>query len=248
LQEERSASADLGVVPGGAQRLRPAPLNVRIDKEEGKVMGHKLKKLGVSLVAVLALSLAITSIAAAALFTSSSYPASYKGEGNPEEYGYVTVEAGTVKCKSGSASATLSSASSTLSISGQAGGCSAFGFVEAKVVENGCTTLVHVKEGSGDTYTGTGDLVCPEGKSVVTTASTCEMQVPSQTGSVTLEFTNNTPEGSVSVKVKTSHFKYNVTKDGFLCPFGGTGAKTDGTGTQIKTAVVKIEGKTLSVS
>ncbi len=211
-------------------------------------MSHKLEKLGVSLVAVLALSLAITSIAAGAQFTSSSYPAVHAAEGNPGEYGYVTTEAGTVECKSGSSSATLSGASSTLSISGQAGGCTAFGFLSATVNANGCTTLVHVKEGSVDTYTGTGDLVCPEGKSVVTTASTCEMQVPSQVGSVTLEFTNNTAEGTVSVKVKTSHFKYNVTKDGFLCPFGGTGAKTDGTGTQIKTAVVKIAGKTLSVS
>jgi hypothetical protein len=213
------------------------------------MMGHMLKKLGVSLVAVLALSLAITSIAAAAQFTSSSYPTFYEGVGSPEEYGYVTTEAGTVKCKSGTATATLSEASSTISVSGKPGGCSAFGFIEATVNDNGCTTLVHVTEGSGDTYTGTADLVCPAGKSVTTVTAACEMQVPSQNGSVTLEFTNNTgAEGTVSVKVKTSHFKYIVTKDGFTCPFNGTGEKTNGTGTQIKTAIVKVKGRNLLVS
>jgi hypothetical protein len=211
-------------------------------------MGHKLKQLGAGLVAVLALSLFITSIAAAAQFTSSSYPAVYEGVGNPEEYGYVTVEAGTVQCKSGTASATISEASSTLSVKGTAGECRAFGFLTATVTENGCTTLVHVKEGSGDTYTGTADLVCPEGKSVVTVASNCEMQVPSQANSVTLEFTNNTgAEGTVSVKVKSSQFKYIVTKDGFGCPFNGTGERTNGTGTQIKTAIVAIKGQNLMI-
>jgi hypothetical protein len=211
-------------------------------------MGHKLKQLGVGLVAVLALSLAITSIAAAAQFTASSYPAKYEGEGNPEEYGYVTTDGGTVKCKSGTASATLSEASSTLSVSGTAGSCTAFGFVNATVTVNGCTTLVHVKEGSGDTYTGTADLVCPEGKSVVTVASTCEMAVPSQNGSVTLELTNNTgPEGTVSVKVTSSKFKYIVTKDGFACPFTGTGETTNGSGTQIKTGIVQIKGQNLKI-
>lgn len=213
-------------------------------------MGHKLKKLGVSLVAVLALSLVVTSIAAAAQFTASSYPLFYEGESNPEEYGTVTVEDGlSVKCSSGTASATLSEASSTLSLSGKAAGCTAFGFVSATVSENGCTTLVHVKEGSGDTYTGSADLVCPAGKSVVTVAGTCEMQVPPQNGSVTLEFTNNTgPEGTIGVNVKTAKFKYIKTKDGFACPFTGTGEKTDGTNTQIKTGLVKIKGQNLLIS
>ncbi len=211
-------------------------------------MGHKIKQLGVGLVAVLALSLVITSFAAAAEFTASSYPAVYEGVGNPEEYGYVTVEAGTVKCKSGSAAATLSEASSTLSVKGSAGSCTAFGFINATVTENECTTLVHVKEGSGDTYTGTADLVCPEGKAVVTVASTCEMAVPSQTGSVTLEFTDNTgTEGTVSVKVTSSKFTYIVTKDGFACPFNGTGERNDGFGTQIKTGIVHIEGQNLLI-
>ncbi len=212
-------------------------------------MGQMLKKLGVSLVAVLALSLVITSISAAAQFTSSSYPAFYEAEGNPEKFGTVTIENGlSVKCSSGLASATLSGASSTLSVSGVPGGCTAFGFASATVSNNGCTTLVHVSKGSGDTWTGTGDLVCPAGKAVTTVASSCEMQVPAQEGSVDLEFTNKTAEGTVQVDVKTSHFRYIKTKDGFLCPFNGTGEKTDGTGTQIKAGLVKIEGKKLSVN
>jgi hypothetical protein len=209
-------------------------------------MSNELKKLGASLIAVLALSLVITSIAAAANFTASSYPVFYEGKGSSAEYGSATTEAGNVECKSGTASGTLSEASSTVSISGSASECSAFGFLSATVNANGCTTLVHVKEGSGDAYTGIADLVCPAGKSVVTTAGTCEMQTPPQTGNVTVDITNNTAEGTVSVKLNNQKVKYNVTKDGFGCPFNGTGEKTGGT-TGLKTVTVKVAGNKIDI-
>jgi hypothetical protein len=211
-------------------------------------MGHKLKKLGVSLVAVLALSLVITSISAAAQFTSSSYPTTTKAEGT-ESYGYATVEGSSIECSSGSASATLSAASSTLTIvEGKASKCSAFGFAEGTVNSEGCAVLVHVTGGSGDTYTGTSDLLCPAGQSVKTVAGSCKTEVKPQTGSVTLELLNNTGGGYVEVKLKTSNVAYTVTQDGFLCPLNGTGNKTGGTAVQTKTGTVKVAGRTISIS
>jgi hypothetical protein len=211
-------------------------------------VNYKLRQLGIGLAAMLALGGVNTSISPAAQFTASNYPAVYEGVGNPSGYGSVTTEAGSIECKSGTASATLSGASSTLSVKGTAGSCSAFGFMSATVTDNGCTTLVHVKEGSGDIYTGTADLVCPEGKSVVTVMSTCEMQVPPQIGKVTLQLTNNTgAEGTVSVSQTSATFRYIVTKDGFGCPFNGTGERTNGTVAQTETAIVHIQGQNLLI-
>jgi hypothetical protein len=211
-------------------------------------MGHKFKKLGVSLVAVLALSLAITSLAAAAQFTASSYPASAIKEGS-SEYGTVTTEGGSVECEHGSASATLSAASSTLTITeGAVSGCKAFGFSGATVTNGECSVLIHITGGSGDTYTGSSDLLCPAGKAIVTTAGTCKMETKPQNGSVTITLTNNTGEGTVGVKLKTANVAYTVTQDGFLCPFSGTGNKTGGSYKEVKPGLISIAGKTVSIS
>jgi hypothetical protein len=212
-------------------------------------MFHKIKKLGISLVAVLALSLVVTSIAAAAQFTASNYPAFFEGNGNPSAYGSLSTEAGSIECTSGSASGTISEASSAITITnGAASGCK-FGSFSATVSGNGCSSLVHVTGGSGDAYTGTSDILCPEGKTIVTVVAggVCETQVHPQSGIAAVEFTNNTAEGSVGVKIKNTNFKFTVTKDGFGCPFNGTGEKT-GSFSQFKTGIVKIAGKTVSVS
>jgi hypothetical protein len=207
-------------------------------------MSRKLKRLGVGLVAVLALSLAITSIAAAAKFTAASYPAFFEGEAE-RGAGYVTTEAGKGEC-GGSSSATLNEASSTLTISNfTPTECQAFGF-SATVSTNECSFLVHIGSGSGDTYTGSGDLLCPTGKAIVTNAGACVTEVFPQSGGVTIEYTNNTAEGKVEAEVTFSSINYNV-KDGFLCPFNGSGERTGGTFTQLEPAIVSIEGNEVDI-
>ena len=61
-------------------------------------------------------------------------------------------------------------------------------------------------------------------------AGSCEVQIGSQTNlkSVTTGNSGN----NVTAKANVTGIAYTVTKDGFLCPFGGTGAKTGATWTQ----------------
>lgn len=213
-------------------------------------MNFKLKQLIAGLVAVLALSLGGTSMAAAAQFTAAAgsiYPVKYNGSGSAE-YGYMTTEAGNTECSSGSASATLSEASSTLSIAGGVSGCKAFGFLSATVSPNGCSSLVHVKEKLGaDTYSATVDLLCPAEQAVTMVVSTCEVKMFAQEGKGTVKLTDDTVNGTVKVDLISSNFKYTVTKDGIGCTYNGTGERTGGTFTELKTGVISIKGTEIHV-
>jgi hypothetical protein len=208
-------------------------------------MGRKLEKLGIGIVAVMALGLAVTSIAGAANFTASGYPASFEGEGGLGTWTFTT-EVGSSECRA-SASGTLNAASSTVTISST--GLSECRTSNQATTANteGCDALVHLTGGSGHTYTGSGDLVCPAGKSIVATGANCEVQIPAQAGGVTIEYTNNTAEGYVEAEVTSSNITYVVTKDGFLCPYSGTGVRTGGTIAQSGPTPVKYEGGTADI-
>jgi hypothetical protein len=212
-------------------------------------MLYELKKLGAALVAALALSLIATSMSAAAEFTASNYPASWSGVATKGTGTFVS-EAATVDCR-GSGSGTLSKASGTVKIENIAATeCEPiFGFNTPTVHTNGCWALVHVTAGEKDSFSGPSDLECPAGKAIVTTAATCETQILPQTGTVTLEYKNNTEKGYVEAKVTASNVTYSVTKDGFGCPFNGTGVKTGGKIVQHQWSPIKREGGgTTSVS
>jgi hypothetical protein len=191
-------------------------------------MSQKLKKLGVGLVAVLALSLVVNSFASAAQFTASKYPALWERSYEASGIGYFETEAGKTVCKHITAQGTLKEASSTLAVQTAYKECTAFGFLATTVDMEGCEYLLHVSSGSGDTYTGTGDLVCPAGKVIKGTAGVCEIQIPAQVGSVSFEFTNDTAKGKISGKATASNVHYTVTKDSFGCPFAGLGTKSNG--------------------
>jgi hypothetical protein len=180
-------------------------------------MTHKLKSLGVALVAVLALTAVMASAASAASFTSSTYPITATGEsavGN----GVFTVEHGkTVECR-GHFEGTLTAPSSDLTVTATYTNCKAFGFVEASVT--GCKyTFTAVSTTSSNV-----DVVNP----CTIIASNCHVTVENQGPLSSVAITNNAG-GDVSVKANVSAIKYNVIKDGFLCPFTGTGAKFGGT-------------------
>lgn len=189
-------------------------------------MSHKFKVLGVSVVAVLALSAVVTSISAAAQFTASTYPTTYEPVGN-EGTGEFLTEAGASRCKHITAAGTLLEASSTVAVSTSYSECTSFGLPSTVKME-GCEYLLHVSSGSADTYTGSGDIVCPEGKKVIGTIATCEIQIPAQAGAVSIEFINNTAESYIEGNITASKVHYTVTKDNIGCPFKGTGTKTDG--------------------
>jgi hypothetical protein len=215
-------------------------------------MGPKLRQLGLSVVAVLLLSLAVTPFASAAKFIASSYPANFSGVGEKGTWKFTT-EAGSSECKS-SSSAVLSEASSTLtltspSVSECVTNTNGFGSRPSTSVMEGCDSLIHITEGAGDSYTGTADLACPAGASILgyDNEKFCEVRIPAQAASVKLKFTNNTEKGWVESEITTSNITYNVIKDTSFCPYAGTGTKTGATLTQSSPSYLKLEKGTVHI-
>ena len=182
-------------------------------------MTCKLKTLGVALFAVLALTAVSASAGSAAQYTSSSYPTT--GTGISEVGNSVfTTEGGTAECKT-HYEATLNEGSSDLTVTPTVTNCVAFGFIEATVT--GCTFTFTEPTGAPN-YTAKMDIV----SSCTVVASTCHLTVPNQGPLSSVAITNNAT-GDVSIKANVTGINYNVVKDGFLCPFNGTGAKTGAT-------------------
>ena len=204
-------------------------------------MTRKLKTLGVALFAVLALTAVSASAASAAEFTAASYPTTGTGE-SAKGNDVFTTEAGTVECKSHFAG-TLTAANSDLTVTPTYSDCVAFGFVEATVT--GCKyTFTAVSTTSANV-----DVVSP----CTIIASNCHVTVPNQGPLGSVAITNNAA-GDVSVQANVSKIEYTVVKDGFLCPFEGTGtteASSAGAATYVQGAAITFDstnGAAISVS
>jgi hypothetical protein len=152
------------------------------------------------------------------------------------------IEGNDATCESASLSGTLSEPAEAVSLTPSYSGCSAFGFVAATINPSGCSFVLHAgSEIEEDRFAGTADVSCETGKKITIVASTCEAQIGSQSGLSKVEFTNHLASSPVAIAVAHSitGLKYNKTKDGFLCPFKGTGEVTGAyTGTQLVKAAV----------
>ena len=186
-------------------------------------MIRKFKTLGLALVAVLAMS-AVVASAASAQFTADKYPTTGTATSALGNDDYKT-EAGSIECAS-HYEGTLNAASSTTTLKPVLTGCKAFGFAEATINMNGCHYVLHRTSATTSHLTTT----CPAGQVIRTTAGNCEVTYAAQspTGSITTTNAGN----NITLKANVTGIAYTVTKDGFLCPFGGTGAKTGATWTQ----------------
>lgn len=180
------------------------------------------------LVAMVAMALVVCPSASAVNFEAEEFPADLHGEA--EEGAVLTVE-GKVTCEGATFAGELSESAETVSLAPSYTGCTAFG-LGATIGANGCEFLLHVgEETSSTSFDGAVDLVCPAGKSLAVTFGNCEVQIGSQSGLVSLGYTNH-PEAappSFSMQTALTGIEYSKTKDGFLCPLSGTGVKTDGT-------------------
>jgi len=182
------------------------------------------------LVALALSGLALAGLPAAAQatnFTASSYPASFTGlsaVGN----GKLTTEAGTTECRDHFQGSMFAS-SETLTANWTLSECKWFGFQTWQVNMNGCDLRFRLTGGSADSFTAVTDIVCPTGKTIEVTVGTCAFNFPPQTGLGTVDFTNNTAVGDISMQATVAGLKYAVTKDGFGCPFAGVGEKSGGT-------------------
>jgi len=205
-------------------------------------MIRKFKTLGLAMVAVLAMSAFVAS-AAQAQYTASSYPTTAKAT---SEVGndVFTTEGGTVECKS-EFEGTLSEASSLLTVKATYTSCKAFGFVSASVNMNGCA-YVFEQDGENSTLS-TATVECAGNASITVVAGNCEIKIAAQ-GPLSSVATHNNG-AHVDAKANVEGIAYTVVKDGFLCPFMGTGAKAGGIYTQIGavTLVPTVAGRTISV-
>jgi hypothetical protein len=180
---------------------------------------HKLKNLGLLLLAVLALGAMVASSAGAADFTASKYPTSVtstSAKGNDK----LTTEGGSVECKAHH-EGTLTAAASSMTVIAAYSECQAFGLGSATVIM-GCDYVLHAS--------GVTDIECPASNKIVITAGTCEVQIGTQTGLSSVQLSNGS--GDITAKANLSGIKYTVTKDGTGCPFSGLGEKMGGTYTQ----------------
>jgi len=187
-------------------------------------MNRALKVLGIAAVAALAMSV-VASAAQATEFTASEYPSSFHGSNTSGEEVFST-EAGDVKCDS-EFSGEAKEASSSVTAHAEYSECEAFGFVNATVDTEGCDYVFNLPaEGT----TATVDVACGEGESIKITAASCAAEVGAQEDLEHVGFANGTgeTEDEVEVTATATEIAYTVTKDGFLCPFSGTGTKEDG--------------------
>lgn len=184
-------------------------------------MKCKSKALISTLLVALALTAVVTSSAAAANYTASKYPETMRAS-SPAWNVTLTTEAGKVECAE-LLEGTLSGASTDLTVNTNYSGCSAFGFLEASM--SGCKYTFTQPSGSADFYTAKMDIV--SACTIVT--STCHVTIPTQGPLSSVAFTNETAAGDASVRANVTGIAYTVVKDGFACPFNGTGSKTGAT-------------------
>ncbi len=197
-------------------------------------MIRNIKALSLAMVAMLAMSALVTSAAPAKEITTQrfkaqdgTYPETFHGT-NPITKETFTTEAGTVECDS-TFSGSISEPTTTVKVSANYTNCRAFGFLSASVNMTSCHYTFHLTtEVETDWYQAHADLTCTTANDHVDiVASTCELQIDPQEGLTTINITNMTgTTHSITVKAAVTGINYTVTKDGFGCPFSGTGSKT----------------------
>lgn len=200
-------------------------------------MIRNLKALGLAVVAVLSMSAFVASAAQAEATTdkfkaeTGNYPVSFHGSSAAGNEVFTT-EAGKVECAS-SYTGSAGEAAQTVTSHPVYTGCKAFGFLEATVNTTGCDyTFNLTTKIETDKYVAHVDVHCESGKSIVITAATCEVNVGSHTGYTDVGIEVMTPASGhkdLTIDATVSGITYTVVKDGFGCPFNGTGAKNGGT-------------------
>lgn len=190
-------------------------------------------KLGVAVLAAFAIMITGAAGAQAANFTAAKYPAFISAEpasaGSPT-FGFESSQ--TANCESAGFGGEMTKASSELKLGPGFFGCTGFG-AEATIEPNGCEFVLHPGTGSGDKFTGTFDITCPAGKTIVFKGHTCEVTIGAQTGLGPVAYEKITAAEPDEVEAvfqmkSTAGFTYTKVVDGASCPLAGTGVKTDG--------------------
>ena len=134
-------------------------------------MELKFKICGLVLASVFATSAIGASAASAAEFHSAVHPQAISATQTTSHV--FTTDAGTVTCKKATFSGTTSAkTSSTITMTPDYNECTAFGFINVPIHENGCGFILHAN--------GTIEVECAAGKSIQITAPFCTTTVGAQ--------------------------------------------------------------------
>jgi hypothetical protein len=190
-------------------------------------MTRTLKGLTALLALGLFMSMSVAAAQATPTFTAGKYPATVTG------FSEIVIGTGasSVTCPV-EFDGTLSAASSTLELGTffQFFNCKAWGFVNM-TINNQCKQVFHATEKqSADQYKAHYQLKCPTSTGTVLTAGTCAIEITPQEGRTSVDIDTDTGSPNrVTLDYEVTGLAYTVTKDGFLCPLEGLGAKTNGT-------------------
>jgi hypothetical protein len=177
-------------------------------------MIRKIKVLGLTLVAVFALTAVASASASAAEFHSESSSTELNGAQQTENV--FTVNNRTVKCKTATFAGSQSgTTASTVEVHPTYGNCTAFG-LESTVTTTGCNYVLH---SNGET-----DIVCAAGKQIeIEAAGTCHVNVAGQSGLKSVSY-SNVGSGSteeVLVTANVGSIKANVSGSTLVCGTNG---------------------------
>jgi hypothetical protein len=217
-------------------------------------MIRNIKVFGLALVAVFAMSAVVASAASANAFMSEgNVTAAITANQIKGEDHVFSVEGNKVECETAkfATSGEVASPTGEITVHPTYSGCTAFSFVGASVTTTGCDYTLKVG-GLIETgkYNGKLNLTCSGSNKIVISAGPCEATVSGpQEFNSGITYTN-AAGGAVTVGANVSGIKTNKTKDGFLCPFKGTGETTgtytggtNATGTHSGAAVnITVEG------
>lgn len=165
----------------------------------------------------------LSSLAAVASLASAAQASSFMSEGNVTAaisanqvlHHTFFIEGNRVECAFAhfAAEGEVSSPSETVTVHPTYSGCEAFGFVEATVSTTGCNYVLSAS--------GFVEIACSGLSPITITASTCQATVGSQ---LLLGMSyRNLAGGWLDVEAEVLGITVTKTKDGFLCPFSGTG-------------------------
>jgi hypothetical protein len=199
-------------------------------------MFRNLKVLGLALIAVLAMSVVAAS-AAQAEPTIELGAATADIEGEQTATHTFTVDGSSIECTTAKFTSTsVANGSTWVTAHPEYSGCTAFGFLNSSVTTTGCNyeAMANGAEGAEMNFAGELKVVCSGTSKIVIKAPAsvpvCEAEVGSQTIAATgggMTWTNNTVSPmDVILKNNKTPVAVTKTKDGFACPFSGTGATT----------------------
>ncbi|HZO06364.1 MAG TPA: hypothetical protein VFB52_08250 [Solirubrobacterales bacterium] len=193
------------------------------------MISKRLKTAVLTLLVTCAVGALAPTAQADPVFEASNSSGTVSGSGNGFEQ-FVT-EAGTITCSVGNYTGSYSSKTfSTQRLHPSYSSCSAFGFLSATVNTEDCDFILDPYEKVVTWgYHLRMAIDCPAGDSIKVTASTCSMRIEDTAANQNLtKIVSLDASGGIILEPEVIWIQYNVTNDGFLCPFFGTGIKNDG--------------------